>query len=324
MEIKVNKSEDYFLSADNITQIHYVKWVPYPIDKVKGIIQITHGMEEHIERYKEFAEYLSLNGYIVCGNDHLGHGKSVLSPEHYGYFSKENGWQNLISDMYELSKTIKEEYPNLPFILLGHSMGSLLARKYTAMYGDCLTAAIYTGTSGGSKFIDLGIKLCEKRIKEKGDLAKGIDINKIAFGKYNKKAYPRHSDYDWLSRDPDEVDKYINDPLCHFTFTYGGFLDLFKLTKEVSNKKWALSVPLDLPIYIFSGNMDPVGGYSHGVVKVVDWLTSTGHTKVTVKFYEDGRHEMLNEINKQFVQRDTLRWINKTLKSLEENEDETE
>lgn len=316
MNIPVNKSEFFYPSADAITQIHALKWIPS--EKIKAIVQIAHGMSEHIERYNEFAEYLASNGYIVCGNDHLGHGQSVLSPDKYGYFSKENGWQNLIEDMHTLNKMIKEDYSELPYIILGHSMGSFLAREYTALYGDELTAAIYTGTSGGSMFINLAIKSCQKQIEEKGELVKAVDIDKLAFGKYNKRAYPRHSDYDWLSRDTDEVNKYIADPLCGIIFTYGGFLDLFNLLKQVSGKKWAVRIPAELPIYIFSGNMDPVGNYSHGVVKVADWLTSTSHRDVTVKFYEDGRHEMLNDINKKFVYKDTLKWLDKTLKSIQE------
>lgn len=318
-DIKVIKTEFYFPSADGCTQIHCFKWVPQPFENVKAIIQIAHGMEEHINRYDEFANYLVQNNFIVCGNDHLGHGKSVSDEKKYGYFSKQNGWQNLVDDMHTLSTIVKQEFDDLPYILLGHSMGSFLTRAFLTVYGNELTAAICSGTSGGSKFIDLAIKLCENKIKQNGDLAKANDINKMAFGKYNKKAYPRHSDFDWLSRDPDEVDKYINDPLCGFVFTYGGFLDLFSLLKEISNKKWALKVP-DLPIYFFSGNMDPVGNYSHGVVKVIDWLSSTAHTKITVKFYEDGRHEMLNEINKQFVHRDVVKWIDKTLNNLKEQQ----
>lgn len=320
MNISVNKSEFFYPSADGITQIHALKWVP--IEKIKAIVQIAHGMSEHIYRYNEFAEYLASNGYIVCGNDHLGHGQSVSSSDKYGYFSKENGWQNLIEDMYTLNKIMEEDYKELPYIILGHSMGSFLAREYTAIYGDKLTAAIYGGTSGGSIFIDLIIKSCQKQIAAKGELAKGTDIDKLAFGKYNKKAYPRHSDYDWLSRDTDEVDKYIADPLCGIVFTYGGFLDLFNLLKQVSGKKWASQIAQELPIYIFSGNMDPVGNYSHGVVKVADWLTSTSHRNVIVKFYEDGRHEMLNEINKKFVYKDTLKWLDKTLTNIKEKEEE--
>lgn len=318
MDITINKDDFYYASSDGITRIHALKWVPQ--GDVKAIIQIAHGMSEYIGRYDEFANYLASNKYIVCGNDHLGHGQSVSSPDKYGYFSESNGWQNLVQDMYTLSKMMKNEYPELPYIIIGHSMGSFLARQYTATYGEDLSGAIYTGTSGGSLFIDIAIKQCQKHIEEKGPLAKGDDIDKFAFGKYNKKAYPRHSDYDWLSRDTDEVDKYINDPLCGIVFTYGGFLDLFSLLKQVSGKKWAVKIPVDLPIYLFSGNMDPVGNYSHGVVKVVDWLSSTMHKNITIKFYEDGRHEMLNEINKKFVYKDTLKWINKTIDNLEVEE----
>ncbi len=308
MDIKINKSEFSFMSSDNITQIHSLKWIP-DTNNIKGIIQIAHGMGEHIQRYDDFANFLASNGYIVCGNDHLGHGKSVSSENKYGYFSKTNGWQNVIKDMHNLSNIIREEYKDLPYILIGHSMGSLLSREYTAIYGDELNGVVYCGTSAGSLFIDLIIKLCEKRIIEKGELEVGEDINKLVFGKYNRKAYPRNSRFDWLSRDVEEVNKYINDSLCGFTFTYSGFLDLFKLTKQVSGKQWASRIPLDLPIFIISGNMDPVGNYSHGVMKVADWLFTTSHRKVITKFYDDSRHELLNEIDKKLVYKDILKWI---------------
>lgn len=316
MDIKVNKSEIFYMSSDNETQIHALKWLPN--SNIKAIIQIAHGMSEYIDRYDNFAKYLASNGYIVCGNDHLGHGQSVISKDKYGYFGKNNGWQNLVDDMHKLSTLIKKdkkEYKGLPYILIGHSMGSLLARQFCTLYSDELLMAILMGTNGGNPLIDFGIKLCEKKIAQEGILVRADDINKIAFGRYNKKAYPRHSDYDWLSRDTNEVDKFVNDPLCGITFTYGGFLDLFKLVKEVSGKKWAAKIPLELPMYFLSGNMDPVGNYSHGVVKVVDWLTSTNHKNVSIKFYEDARHELLNEINREEVYKDILKIIDKVVKA---------
>jgi len=316
MNVIINKEEGFFKSADNVTQIHYIKWSSD--GEPKAIVQIVHGMSEHIDRYDDFARYLVSNDCVVFGNDNLGHGKSVLSEDRYGYFGQEEGWKNLIKDIHSLSKLIKEnekEYQNLPYILIGHSMGSLLAREFCAIYGNEVSMAIFIGTNGGHPLIDVGIKLCEKRIAQKGALTKADDINKIAFGKYNKKAYPRHSDYDWLSRDLDQVDKFIQDPLCGITFTYSGFLDLFKLVKEVSGKQWAVKVPSDLTIYFLSGNNDPVGNYSHGVVKVADWLISTNHKNVLVKFYEDARHEILNETNKQIVYKDILKLINKTVKT---------
>lgn len=315
MDNIINKEEKFFTSADGNTQVHYIKW--FNNFEPKAIVQIAHGMSEHIDRYDDFAKYLASNGYIVCGNDHLGHGKSV-SEGRYGYFGQQDGWKNLIKDMLKLLKLIKEdkkEYKNIPYILIGHSMGSLLAREFCAVYGDELSMAIFIGTNGGHPLIDAGIKLCEKRISQKGALTKAEDINKIAFGKYNKKAYPRHSNFDWLSRDLEQVDKFIQDPLCGITFTYSGFLDLFKLTKEVSGKKWAVKIPLDLTMYFLSGNMDPVGDYSHGVVKVADWLISTNHKKVLVKFYEDARHELLNETNKQMVYKDILKLLDKAVKN---------
>jgi len=316
----VNKIEFYYPSSDGITQIHAVKWVPS--EKIIGIVQIAHGMSEHIQRYDEFARFLASKKFLVCANDHLGHGKSVISQDRLGFFADEDGWRKVVEDMYTLTCMIKEDYPDKPYILMGHSMGSFLSRYYITQHGEALNAVIITGTGSGSRFIDYAIRRAQKGIKQKGKLAVANDINKLAFGRYNKKAYPRHSDFDWLSRDADEVDKYINDPLCGFVFTYGGFLDLFTLIKEVSGKKWAEKVPADLNMYFFSGNMDPVGGYSHGVVKVIDWLSATGHRNIFTKFYEGGRHEMLNESNRVLVQRDVLKWLNKLLEDIKNKEKE--
>lgn len=314
----VRKEEFYYPSADGITQIHAIKWVPS--EKVIGIVQIAHGMAEHIERYDEFARFLAAKKFLVCANDHLGHGKSVISQDRLGFFAEENGWEKVVEDMYTLTCKIKEDYPDKPYILMGHSMGSFMSRYYAAKYGEGLTGLILTGTGSGTPFINFVIKYVQKKMNENGKLTVANDIDKKVFGKYNKKAYPRHSDYDWLSRDADEVDKYINDPLCGFVFTYGGFFDLFSLIKEVSGKKWAEQVPQDLDIYFFSGDMDPVGNYSHGVVKVVDWLTATGHRRIYSKFYEGGRHEMLNESNRVSVKRDVLKWLNNHIDEIKERE----
>lgn len=318
MDIAVSKSSFSYLSADNITQINATKWVPE--GNIKAIVQISHGMSEHIERYNDFATYLAQNGYIVCGNDHLGHGKSVTSSDKLGYFSKQNGWGNMLEDMYCLTKIMKQQYNDLPYVLIGHSMGSFLSRAYAASYGDELAGAIYTGTGSGTVFINLLISQCKKYINEKGELTRAEDINKLVNKKYNRKAYPRTSEFDWLTRDTVEIEKYVSDPLCGFVFTYKGFLDLFELIKEVTGKKWASKVPMDLPIYFFSGNMDPVGNYSHGVVKVIDWLLSTGHRNIISKFYDNGRHEMLNELNKKIVYKDTLKWIDRLFIKSDEKE----
>lgn len=308
----LKRYEIFYPSSDGVTQIHALKWIPD--GDINGIVQIVHGMSEHIERYSEFANFMVENGYAVCGNDHLGHGMSVSSDQKYGYFSDDtgNGWKNLIEDMYTLMSKMKSEFES-DYILLGHSMGSVLARHFCTLYSDNLKAGIFSGTMAGNPFIDIAIKLCQKKIQKLGALYPADDINKLAFGRYNRKAYPRHSNFDWLSRDIDEVDRYINDDMCQKSrvFTYGGFLDLFSIIKYTSGKKWATKIPYNFPMYFFSGNMDPVGNYSHGVVKVIDWLTATNHTEVKVKFYEDGRHEMLHEINRDFVYRDILKWIKK-------------
>lgn len=292
-----------FPSCAGIGDIH-AKCLCPQTETVKAVVQISHGMAEHAARYLRFAEYLCAHGFAVVLHDHIGHGKSVSSPEMLGYFG-EHGEQYFIEDMKTVTDWAKKEYPELPLLLLGHGMGSLIARKYTAQYGSLLAGAVYSGTSGSNPALGFGLLLCDMLIKIKGAKHRSRLLDKIAFGAYNKKTEKR-TPCDWASRDEKEVDKFIADPLCGYMYTVSGMQALFLTVREISKDSWYASVPKNLPILLISGSMDPIGNYGKGVQEVYRRLKDTDHRNVQIKLYDGARHEILNETNREEVFRDIL------------------
>jgi len=279
----------------------------------RAIVQISHGMCEFIERYEDFAAFLNKNGILVCGNDHLGHGSSVDSPEDFGFFGEKDGWKYMVNDLHRLTVIMKERYPDVPYFLLGHSMGSFLARAYLSKYSHELRGALIVGTSGTNPALPMAFPVTKSAIAAKGKRYRSHLINDIAFGTYNAKFKPKRTDHDWLTRDENTVDTFEADPRCSFVFTLQGFLDLFSVLKFVSDKKWAETIPVDLPVILLSGKMDPVGQYGKGVKEVHDRLAMAGVKDLIIRLYDGCRHEILNETNKETVYQDILKWIEKRI-----------
>ena len=314
------KKEIEFDSTNLVNRVKGIIYIPEN-KEIKGILQICHGMCEYIDRYSDFAKYLCENGYIVCGHDHVGHGKSSTS-EQYGYFSEEKGWQVLIDDLYKFTRVIKDMYPQYPIYLLGHSMGSFIARLYASYFPGSIDGLIISGTGAANPGAKVGITLCNIMSKQKGSMYRSEKINKIAFGNFNNRYSDKRTEYDWLSRDTTVVDKYMKDDMCMFTFTLSGFRDLFTLNSKANESTTFNNTRNDIPIFIFSGDMDPVGDYGKGVTKVYDKYLSSGKTDLTLRLYREGRHEMLNEINKEEVYIDVLSWLNeKTAKIIADKKD---
>lgn len=311
--MKVIKTEFTFKSVSGLADIHAAKYIPENAE-VKGVFQIAHGMAEHLERYEPFIDVLCENGYAVYINDHLGHGKSVTSDEELGYFGEKDGWKNFIEDCYQLLKIAKKDYGDKPYYFFGHSMGSFVSRSFTFKYADELTGAVFCGTSGPNPAAPIGAKVASLIGKVKGSHYRSKFIDNLAFGAYNKKFEGRTA-FDWLSRDNDQVDKYIADKYCGFLFTAYGYRDMFSLLGSVSNDKWFTEYPKQLPVLIISGEMDPVGNYSVGVRQVYDKLREAGKSNVDLHIYPNGRHEILNE-REAFgdVCRDVLAWAEKIKK----------
>ncbi|MEH7222754.1 lysophospholipase [Bacillus sp. JJ1566] len=298
-----------FLTDDGVT-IFCKKWEGESNTHPKGIIQIAHGMAEHIERYDLFAKVLIEEGYIVYGNDHRGHGKTGSNAKLLGFFAEENGFEQVVEDMLQLTDLIKKDYPNLPIFLFGHSMGSFLTRRYIQTHGDQLAGVILSGTGGDPGLIGkVGIGIAKLEMKRKGKTTESPLMNKLTFGSYNKAFSPNRTEFDWLSRDDKEVDKYIQDPLCGGIFTAGFFYDLVGGVAKVNNHSANENIPKRLPLYFLAGDKDPVGNYSKGVLQAADMYKKIGIKDVTVQLYENSRHEILNELNKEEVFKDVINWL---------------
>jgi len=303
--MKFTLREKRFPSATGLCDIRYRMWVP---EDPHAALQITHGMAEHIDRYDEFASFLAENGVLVYGNDIASHGKSIVAGMPKGYFGEKNGWDAIVQDMRTMRDLVKKDFPAIPFILMGHSMGSFLARTYAGRNGDDYEAFIFSGTAGPNPVLAIGKLIAKSEIKKTGGKLPSITLFNMSFGSYNNAFKPNRTVNDWLSRDEAKVDAYVADDNCGFPFTACAMYDVFTGLTEISNEKWAKRVP-KRPILVFSGAMDPVGGKGKGVKQVHRWLTKTGH-EAELKLYEGGRHEMLNEINRKEVYADVLLFIN--------------
>ena len=279
------KEEFYFDSRDGENRIHAVRYTPDD-GNVRGIVQIVHGMAEYVERYENLAEFLTKRGILVTGEDHLGHGKSVSEGGSFGYFCEQDPATVVVRDVHRLKKITEEQYPQVPYIILGHSMGSFIARNYLCRYGSGIGGAVIVGT--------------------------GMQPAGLIFASKAMAGIQRTSS-DWLSRNPENVDRYIEDELCGFTFTVNGFQTLFELIRRLQKQENLEKVPQNLPILMVSGAEDPVGDYGKGVHKACDSLKRAGVKNITVKLYENDRHELLNEDDAEVAMEDIWQWICKEI-----------
>lgn len=303
-------SEKHFtyLSADRLTQIHAIAWEP--AGEVKAILQIAHGMQEFIDRYADFAAYLNTHGFLVVGNDHLGHGGSVRSQERMGYFAAHNGNKAVIADMRSLHRQISEAYPGIPYFLLGHSMGSFLARQYLCMYGQFLDGAVISGTAY-HPYVEatMGAALCKVLAKVKGWEHRSTFINGMAIGSYNKRFEPARTKVDWLTRDEKIVDAYREDPRTQPIFTLNAYYNMFIGLQYIARRANLAHIPHSLPVLFIAGEMDPVGSFGAGVKRAFVQLKALGLTDVSCKLYPNDRHEVLNELDRAQVYEDVLTWL---------------
>jgi alpha-beta hydrolase superfamily lysophospholipase len=275
-----------------------------------AVVLIVHGMAEHAERYNDFADFLVAHGITVYAGDLRGHGKTAGSVEETGYFAGQQGWMRVTQDIYEISKAIKMKLPGKPLFLIGHSMGSFIARTCIALHGDEFQGCVLSGTASHPAVLLSAAALIARLQKWfMGPRHRSQLLDKLSFGAYNKRISNPKTKFDWLSRDEKVVDRYIADPFCGFVCTAGFFSDLFMGLKFINHKKSFAKTPAGLPLFLIAGSEDPVGNYNKGVKKVVGRYKAAGMTDITVKFYEGGRHEMLNEIGKEVVYRDLLHWI---------------
>ena len=278
--------------------------------KPRGVVQLVHGMVEHIRRYEETALALSAAGFVVVGHSHLGHGATAKIK---GYFADKDGWDALIEDVHSLRVLTQRDYPQLPYFLLGHSMGSFVVRSYCLKHEKGLTGVILSGTGHYDKAIVSAGKLiadiqCALGMQKKPSKM----LKNISFGGYLKGIENVQTPNDWLSRDPDAVAKYQADPLCGFTFTAGAYRDMFAGLSRLYPERIG-AMRKDIPVLLLSGDHDPVGANGTGVEKVAQEIRQAGVEDVQVKLYPGGRHEMFNEINREEVRKDLISWLESKL-----------
>lgn len=308
----IKKEEFYYDSSDKLTKIHGLKWIPD--GEVKGILQISHGMLEHMGRYQEFGSYLAERGILVAGNNHLGHGYSVLSEEDRGYFCHDNGNKAVIEDMHQLSQILKDEYKDVPYFFLGHSMGSFLLRQYISIYNCGLNGAIIMGTGNQPyALLKSGIIITRLIALFKGWRYRSSFVDKLAIGNNNKKFEPARTKVDWLSKDEKMVDDYVADKKIDFVFTLNAYYNMFKGMEHLYNKNYINNMNKELPVIFLSGAKDPVGNFGKDVKKVYRDFKAIGMKNLDIKIYVDDRHEILNETDRKTVYRDIENWIKKNL-----------
>jgi alpha-beta hydrolase superfamily lysophospholipase len=304
------KSKTFTLKGKDGANLFVYSWLPD--GKPVAAVQIAHGMAEHAARYERFAEALTASGYAVYAKDHRGHCKTAGSLEAVGWIANKDGWDLIVDDMHRLTETIKKEHPGIPVFLFGHSMGSFLSRDYITRWGSEIKGLILSGTGGNPGLLGkVGILIARVEKRLRGSKAKSLLMTSLSFGAFNKPFAPNRTDFDWLSRDNAEVDKYVADPYCGDVFSAGFWVDFLTGLNSLYRPDYFSKVPKKLPIYLFSGEKDPVGNNTKGVREVYDSYKKAGFADVSVKFYPGARHETLNETNRKEVFKDVIDWLKK-------------
>jgi len=306
-------SDFFYPSSDGRNKIH--ARVCTPSSKPKAVIQIVHGIAEHINRYDEFMALLAENGYVACGEDHLGHGQSFGFEADRGFFAEHDGWQRVVDDVDTLRTTMHVQYPGIPYVFFGHSMGSFLTRTYLIRHPERYDAAIISGTGQQSPaLVAAGKAAAQLLVLTKGARGAGDMLNNMAFGSYCAKIENPRTPFDWLSRDAANVDKYIADPLCGFVAKVSLYRDMMTGIQFISKAKNLSTMNKEAPVYFMSGAEDPVGDYGAGVEKAYKAFCNAGMKDVFLRLYPGGRHEMLNELNRELVWADLTDWLNSRIR----------
>ncbi|MCM1537468.1 MAG: alpha/beta hydrolase [bacterium] len=316
----MSKKEDIFYdSRDGKTRIHGVIWKP---DCMTGdhprnprcVLQVVHGMEEYVERYDEFARFMNEYDICVIGEDHLGHGQSVKDKKDLGYFCAGDAATIVVRDVHRLKKIVQEQLPDVPFLILGHSMGSFIVRNYICRYGTGISGAVIMGT-GSKPGVVLGIGKFVTRLIAlfKGWHSKSAFVQNIGFSGYGKRIKNPQSSYDWICANAETVKRYEADPLCGFGFTLNGFHTLFTFISRCQSPHYLNRIPKRLPLFFVAGEEDPVGDYGKGVQKAYASYKAKGMTNLEIKLYKKDRHEILNEADRKTVSEDIYRWIDGVL-----------
>lgn len=299
-------------SKDGVHQLNVVVWEPET--EIRAVVQISHGMIEMIERYEDFALFLNRHGFVVVGNDHLGHGLTAGCDEDLGYFCPKNMSATVVADLHRVTKYAKKKYSNVPYFLFGHSMGSFMARRYLMTYGEELTGAVICGTGSQKTSVLIAGKIVSGIMRLMfGDRFRSKLLKRNAFNTYQKKIKNPKTQSDWLTRDEEIVDFCIGNKYCNFIFTVNGYRTLFEVLSFIQNKNNVEKIPKRLPILFIAGEADPVGNYGKSVKAIYAAYKDAGIKNVNIRLYPDDRHEVLNELDRDRVYVDVLLWIERIL-----------
>lgn len=302
----IERKEAFYLSSDGHTKIRALIWSDTEAEPI-GVFQIAHGLSEHIGRYDEFARYLAADGFVVCGNDHIGHGKSAEKFDDLGDFGQSDTYVRFVDDMHILHNIMSKRYPNLPYFMLGHSMGSFCARLYATSFGYELSGLIICGTGNfGDKFAPL--EVAAEIAADKLGREKRSDAANDIFGNITAKIYGDNDMRAWLSLSRANREQYSADPLCGGSITLGSSLTVMKLALKASSAEWFDCFPLELPVLLISGAKDAVGMFGRGVLQVCDGLEQRG-IETEMILYPGMRHEILNEDDHEKVFADIRKWL---------------
>ena len=298
-------------SSDGSHTVHAMEWLPQ--GQPRAVVQIVHGVAEYVGRYDHVARFLTERGFLVCGEDHLGHGKTVDDGK-YGYFGPRGGWDLVVRDIRRMRELQGEKYPGVPYVMLGHSMGSFLTRTYLIRWPGTVDGAVLSGTGQEpAPLVALGKALAGGLCLLRGGDSVSPLVNAMSLGAYNKKFAPNRTGADWISRDEAVVDTYLKDPLCTFMPTVAMFRDMMGGLQYIADRNNLARMDKETPVYFLSGDRDPVGAMGKGVEKVVRMFRKAGCRDVSVKLYPEGRHEMFNELNRDEVMADLLAWLESKL-----------
>ena len=302
-----NYYETTFPSADGRSTVHAVVYTPAS-QKIRGVIQLAHGMIDHVGRYRHVAEYLTAHGFAFAGNDHIGHGRTASSPDDYGYFADKDGVLFVLRDIHTMNKYLRAEFPGVPLIIFGHSMGSFLSRLYVERHPHSISGHVIHGTGGPNPLLPLGKALAGWKVLLHGGHYRSKTLADIAHMGYNTKFDKSEGKTAWLSRDTAMVSDRADDEMTSFRFTVKGYSDLFSMLGDSNSKKWFEEYPKELPTLIMSGTADPVGNFGKGPDHVYKQLMVSGVKDLSIKMYEGARHELFNEINREEALSDMLAW----------------
>lgn len=300
--------ETFRMTCSDASQLFYRVWKP-DNQNIHAVVHIFHGMAEHSGRYERFASYLNGLGIAVYAQDHRGHGMSA-SDEELGWFAEKDGWMRVVQDGYELGLLIRNNHPSKDLFLFGHSMGSFLVRTLIVLHPELYRGAIISGTSTGKGLLGvIGRLIASFHCMRNGGKTPDTLMDKLSFGSFGKAFVDRKTEFDWLSRDSEEVRKYREDPLCGFVCTSRFFVDLLDGVAFANSKKQIARIPKTFPLYIISGAHDPVGDFGKGVKKVFQLYQNAKIEDLTFDLIPGARHEILNETNRDEVFMLIGRWI---------------